>query len=102
MKTFLERTHDFLGSGSAKLLFLSLMMMFLGSFLLTTYQKGHETVCGEVEFVLERNMDLERDLMRNGQGSQAKRLHHSLIELTKQVDYCSMSTFKKILKGRPK
>jgi hypothetical protein len=100
MKITAEDFGEFLISSTAKLLFLALLLMFIGSFLLNMYQSGNETVCDEVKEVLKHDLIIEKDLINNGHIKDAKLLHTSLVDLAKKADYCDESIIKKLLKGR--
>lgn len=101
-KISLENVHDFLGSKFTKLIFAAIVIMFVGSFLLTLSQSSDEAWCGGVEVVLEHNIGIERNLIKEGRIDEAKLLHRSLVNLTKRADYCNMSKLKKLLKGNLK
>lgn len=100
MKITAEDVSEFLGSSTAKLLFLSLLLMFIGSFLLTLYRSGNETVCNEVKEVLAHNLVIEKDLIKNGHKKDALMLHNSLIGLAEKADYCDSNIIRKLLKRR--
>ena len=102
MKISLKNVNDFLGSKITKLFFVALILMFVGAFLLTMRQSGDEAICSEVEVVLERNISIEHNLIKEGRIDEAKLLHKSLIDLIKRADYCDMNKFKKLLKGKLK
>jgi hypothetical protein len=102
MKINLENVHEFLGSKRTKLMCGALILLYVGSFLLSTFQSGNEAICGEVKVVLEHNIGIEQELISTGNMIDAKLLHKSLVNLIKRADYCDASMLKKLLKGKPK
>jgi len=97
MKTKLEKVYDFLGSKDTKLLFLALLIIFVGAFFLTIYEEDKDVICTEVKIVLENNVPIEKQLISEGKIAEDKRLHRSLEQLIKQADVCDADFLRKII-----
>lgn len=101
MNTFMEKFTEFLGSRGAKILFLSFLLIFLGSFFTKQYERGNNAVCNGARFVIERNLEIEYNLRKNGDIESANELHKSLVKLAKRADDCEFNLLK-LLRRRHK
>jgi hypothetical protein len=99
MQTVMEKISDFLGSRTAKFFFLSFVLMFVGLFFMNEYQRGESAVCNGAKFVIERNIDIEYNLRKNGDIEGANKLHKSLVNLANLADDCEFNLLK-LLKRR--
>jgi hypothetical protein len=99
MSSLLEYIYDFLGQRTTKFLFLSFLLLFTGAFILNMYESGQNTVCKEAKFIIERNIEIEYNLRKNGQIEDANKLHKSLVGLAERLDDCDFSLLK-LLKRR--
>src|SRR5882672_2927666 len=100
MKIDLEKVDNYLGSWSAKFLFLAIILLFIGSFFLTTYENGNAAVCSGYRSVIESNIIIEKQLVATGHKNDAILLHNSLVKLAKRADDCDVNLLKLLKRKR--
>lgn len=100
LKIDLEDVNEFLISPAAKFLFVAMLLIFLGSFFITMYNDGNESVCSEVKEVIVQNVQIEKKLMLEGHTKDAFMLYNSLEKLIKKADYCDTNLLHKLLQRR--